>query len=42
MKTVRLMRQVRHRGCEKVEWVFVFTAVAYILVRLRGLAAAPT
>ena len=42
MKTAGLVRKVRHRGREKVDWVFVFTAAAYDLVRLRGLAAVPT
>jgi hypothetical protein len=35
------MRKTRHRGREKIDWVFTFTAAAYNLVRLRGLAAAP-
>jgi len=42
MKTVGLMRKVRHRGREKVDWVFTFTAAAYNLVRIRSLAFAPT
>ena len=41
MKTVGLLRKVRRRGWEKIGWVFTFTAAAYNLVRLRGLAAAP-
>lgn len=42
MKTVGLMRKVRHRGRDKVDWVFTFTAAAYNLVRLRNLTFAPT
>jgi hypothetical protein len=41
MKTIGLLRKVRHRGREKVDWVFAFTAAAYNLVRLRSLAFAP-
>ncbi len=40
MKTVGLMRKTRHRGRRKVGWVFLFTAAAYNLVRMRNLAAA--
>jgi hypothetical protein len=40
MKTVGLMRKMRHRGRRKVGWVFPFTAAAYHLVRLRSLARA--
>ena len=39
-KTVRLMRKLRHRGGELVDWMFTFTATAYNLVRLRTLGAA--
>lgn len=39
MKTVGLLRQVRHRGRALVEWVFTFSCAAYNLVRLRNLAA---
>lgn len=42
MKTIGLMRKVRHRGREKIDWTFTFTAAAYNLVRLRGLAFAPS
>ena len=42
MKTVGLMRKVRHRGQDKIDWVFTFTAAAYNLVRLRSLTFAPT
>lgn len=39
LKTIALMRKVRHRGLEKVGWVFTFAAAAYNLVRMRKLAA---
>jgi transposase len=39
LKTVALMRKVRHRGLEKVGWVFTFAAAAYNLVRMKNLAA---
>jgi transposase len=41
LKTIALMRKVRHRGIEKVGWVFTFAAAAYNLVRLRKLLANP-
>src|SRR5437773_12256343 len=37
MKTVGLLRQLRHRGREAVDWIFKFTAVAYNLTRIRNL-----
>jgi IS5 family transposase len=37
MKTVGLLRKLRHRGLEQVGWVFTFTAAAYNLVRIRNL-----
>jgi IS5 family transposase len=39
LKTVALIRKVRHRGIFKVGWVFTFAAAAYNLVRMRNLAA---
>jgi hypothetical protein len=33
------MRQTRHRGLERVGWMFTFTAAAYNLVRIRNLQA---
>ena len=39
MKTIGLMRKLRHRGEERVEWMFTFTAAAYNLVRARNLLA---
>jgi transposase len=40
MKTVGLLRKLRHRGKDKVGWVFTFTAAVYNLVRIRNLATA--
>lgn len=40
MKTVGLLRKLRHRGRELVSWIFTFTAAAYNLVRIRNLATA--
>ena len=39
LKTIALMRKVRHRGIFKVGWVFTFAAAAYNLVRMRNLEA---
>jgi transposase len=39
LKTIALMRKVRHRGLAKVGWVFTFAAAAYNLVRMRNLMA---
>jgi transposase len=39
MKTIALMRKVRHRGIHKVGWLFTFAAAAYNLVRMRNLMA---
>ena len=41
LKTIALMRKVRHRGIEKVGWVFTFAAAAYNLVRMRKLLPSP-
>jgi len=38
LKTIALMRKVRHRGIHKVGWVFTFAAAAYNLVRMRNLS----
>jgi len=40
LKTIALMRKVRHRGVCKVNWVFTLACAAYNLVRMRNLAAA--
>ena len=39
MKDIALMRKLKHRGLEKVGWLFTFAAAAYNLVRLRKLMA---
>jgi transposase len=41
LKTIALLRKVRHRGIFKVGWVFTFAAAAYNLVRMRNLLASP-
>jgi transposase len=38
LKTIALLRKVRHRGILRVGWVFTFAAAAYNLVRMRNLA----
>jgi len=40
LKTIALMRKVRHRGVCKVDWIFTFACAAYNLVRMRNLAVA--
>ncbi len=40
MKTVALVRKTRHRGLERVDWMFAFAAAAYNLVRMRNLLPA--
>jgi len=40
LKTVGMMRKTRHRGTEKVEWMFTFSLAAYNLVRMRHLLPA--
>jgi hypothetical protein len=40
MKTIGLLRKLRHRGGELVTWIFQFTAAAYNLVRIRNLVGA--
>jgi transposase len=39
MKTVGLLRKLRHRGGRLVDWIFTFAAAAYNLVRWRNLIA---
>jgi transposase len=39
MKTVGLLRKVRHRGGRLVDWIFTLGAAAYNLVRWRNLVA---
>jgi hypothetical protein len=40
LKTIALLRKVRHRGTLKVGWMFTFACAAYNLVRMRNLMAA--
>jgi transposase len=37
LKTVGLMRKLRHRGVRRVDWLFTFAAAVYNLVRIRNL-----
>jgi len=39
LKTVALMRKLRHRGRAVIEWLFTFAVAAYNLVRIRNLTA---
>jgi transposase len=39
IKTVGNFRKTRHRGVERVDWMFTLTAAAYNLVRIRNLTA---
>ncbi len=39
LKTIALLRKVRHRGTLKVDWTFTFACAAYNLVRMRNLMA---
>jgi transposase len=40
LKTVGMMRKTRHRGVERVSWMFLFGLAAYNLVRMRNLLEA--
>ena len=40
LKTIALLRKVRHRGTLKVDWIFAFACAAYNLVRMRNLMVA--
>jgi transposase len=40
LKTVGLMRKARHRGTDRVDWMFVFACAVYNLVRIRNLQEA--
>lgn len=37
MKDIGLMRKLRHRGRQKISWIFVFTAAAYNITRMKAL-----
>jgi transposase len=38
LKTIGLLRKLRHRGMARVDWMFVFATAVYNLVRLRTLS----
>jgi hypothetical protein len=40
LKTIALLRKVRHRGTLLVDWLFTFACVPYNLMRMRNLIAA--
>jgi len=40
LKTIALLRKLRHRGVCKVDWIFTLACAAYNLVRMRNLVAA--
>ena len=40
LKTVGLLRKLRHRGGPTVDWIFRFAAAAYNLIRIRNLVYA--
>jgi len=40
LKTIALLRKLRHRGALKVDWIFSLACAAYNLVRMRNLMAA--
>jgi transposase len=40
LKTIALLRKLRHRGVGKIDWIFTFACAAYNLVRVRNLMAA--
>jgi transposase len=41
MKTVGMLRKTRHRGTDRVRWMFTFGVAVYNLVRMRNLMEAP-
>jgi transposase len=41
LKTIALLRKVRHRGLAKVDWIFAVACAAYNLVRMRNLSPQP-
>lgn len=40
LKTIGLLRKLRHRGQKLVRWVFLFSLAAYNIIRIRNLAYA--
>lgn len=41
LKTVGILRKTRHRGTDRVSWMFTFGVAVYNLVRMRNLMEAP-
>jgi len=41
LKTVGLMRKLRHRGTRRVDWLFTFAVAVYNLIRIRNLMEQP-
>jgi transposase len=41
LKTIGLLRNVRHRGKVNVDWIFVFATAIYNLIRIRNLSQVP-
>lgn len=41
IKAVAGLQQLKHRGLEKVDWIFTLASAAYNLIRLRTLTTAP-
>src|SRR4029453_15708695 len=42
LRTTGMLRKTRHRGTERVGWIFVFGGAGYNLIRIRNLGAQPT
>jgi hypothetical protein len=42
IKTTAGLRQTKHRGRERVSWMFTFAAAAYNLIRVRNIMEAAT
>ncbi len=40
LKTIGMIRKLRHRGLPRVDWIFTFALAAYNLVRIRNLSVA--
>lgn len=41
LKTVGLMRKARHRGVQRLSWMFILATAAYNLIRIRNLITCP-
>jgi transposase len=41
LKTVGMLRKTRHRGTDRVNWIFTFGVAAYNLVRMRNMLEVP-